>query len=66
MISSIFSLEIIYVVIPDPKSLFWLAASAADAAVVNPIGIKTLLANVFSTFFIKGKSVFSSGPWNLP
>ena len=57
MIPSIFSLEIIYVVIPDPKSFFWLAASVADAAAVNPNGIKTLLASVFSTFFIKGKSV---------
>ena len=53
MIPSIFSLEIIYVVIPDPKSFFWLAASVADAAAVNPNGIKTLLASVFSTFLLK-------------
>ena len=66
MISSISSLEIIYVVIPDPKSFFWIAASVADAAAVNPNGIKSLLASVFSTFFIKWKSVFSNGLWNLP
>ena len=29
-------------------------ASAADAATVNPIGIKTPLANSLITFFIKG------------
>ena len=28
-------------------------ASVADAAGVNPNGIKTLLANVFSTFLLK-------------
>ena len=39
--------------------------SVADAAAVNPNGIKTLLASVFSTFFIKGKSVFSNGLRNL-
>ena len=65
MISSIFSLEIIYVATPDPKNFFWIAASVADAAAVNPNGIKTLLASVFSTFFIKGKSVFSNGLRNL-
>ena len=66
MITSISSLEIIYVLIPDPKSFFWIAASVADVATVNPNGIKTLLASVFSTFFIKGKLVFSNGLWNLP
>ena len=66
MILSVSSLEIIYVVIPDPKSFFWIATSVADAVAVNPNGIKTLLASVFSTFFIKGKSVFSNGLWNLP
>ena len=33
---------------------------------VNSNGIKTLLTSVFSTFFVKGKSVFSNGLWNLP
>ena len=66
MTSSISSLEIIYVAIPDPKRVLWISASVADAAAVNPNGIKTLLASVFSTFFIKGKSVFGNGLRNLP
>ena len=40
--------------------------SVADAAVVNPNGIKTLLANGLSTFFLKGNPVFSIGPNILP
>ena len=41
-------------------------ADAADAAAVNPRGIKTLLANGLITFFINGNSVLSNGPSNLP
>ena len=41
-------------------------ASAADGAAVNPKGIKTLLANGWITFFIKGNPVFSNGPRSLP
>ena len=41
-------------------------ASAADAAAVNPKGIKTLLANDLITFFINGNPVFSNGPRSLP
>ena len=41
-------------------------ASVADAATVNPNGIKTLLANGLSTFSIKDNPVFSNGPKNLP
>ena len=41
-------------------------ASAADAAAVNPKGIKTLLANGLTTCFINGSPVFSNGPQNLP
>ena len=55
--------DIIYFVIPvipDPKIFFWIAESVAAAA-VNPNGIKTLLANDLSTFFIKGKPVFGNG-----
>ena len=33
---------------------------------VNPSGVKTLLANGFSTFLIKDKIVFSNGPKSLP
>ena len=47
-------LETINVVVP-----------VADAA-VNPNGIKTLLANGISTFFIKGNPVFSLGPKSPP
>ena len=46
--------------------VFWIAASTADAAGVNPNGIKTLLANGLSAFLIKGNSVFSNGPRSLP
>ena len=41
-------------------------ASAADAAAVNPNGIKTLLANSSVTFFINGNPVFSNRPRSLP
>ena len=44
--------------------LFFLCitASAADAAAVNPKGIKILLANGLITFFINGNPVFNNGP----
>ena len=38
----------------------------ADAAAVNPNGIKTLLANGLITFFISGDPIFSNGPRSLP
>ena len=41
-------------------------ASAADAAAVNPKGIKTLFANGLIAFFISGNPVFSNGPRYLP
>ena len=41
-------------------------AYAADAATVNPKGIKTLLANGLITSFIRGNPVFSNGPKSLP
>ena len=66
MISSIASFEIISLVKPDAKIFFWIAASVADAATINPTGIITLLANGLSTLFIKGKPVFSNGPKSLP
>ena len=58
VISSIYSFEIINAVAPDPKSFFWIAVgvtAAAAAAAVNTNGIKTLLANGVSTFFVNGK-----------
>ena len=60
------SFEITNVVVLDPNILLWIAASVADAAAVNPNGIKTLLANGLSTFPIKGNPVFSNGPKSLP
>ena len=66
MISFISSFEIISVVIPDPSLFLWIAASAADAATVNPNDIITLLANGLSTFPIKGKPGFSNGPKSIP
>ena len=62
MISSISSLEIIKVVNPDPNIFLWIVGSVADAAAVNPNGIKTLLANGFSTFPIKDNLVFKNVP----
>ena len=59
IISLIYSLEGINVVIPDPTIFLQIAASVTDADVVNANGIKTLLANGLSTFFLKGKPVFS-------
>ena len=64
--SSISLFDIISVVFPDPNIFLCIPASAADAAAVNPKGIKTLLANGLITFFINGNRVFSNGPSNLP
>ena len=43
-----------------------MAASVAVAATANYNGIKTLLANNLTIFFIKGNPVFSNGPGSLP
>ena len=51
---------------PGPNIFSWITASFADAAAVNPTGIKTLLANGLNTFSIKGNPVFSNGPKSLP
>ena len=45
----------------DPKIFFWIAASVADAAPVNPKGTKTLLAIGVSAFFINVKSAVING-----
>ena len=42
--------------------LLTLMVFVADAAAVNPNGIKTTLANDLTTFFIKDKPSFSNGP----
>ena len=46
--------------------LLFIPTSAADAAAVNPNGIKTLLANGFITFYINGNLVYNNGPRSLP
>ena len=46
---------------PDLNIFLCIPASAADAAAVNPKGIKTLLANGLITFFINSNLVFSYG-----
>ena len=50
----------------NPKVFFRIAVSLAEAAVVNPSGTKTLLANGLRTFTIKGKPFPSNGPKSLP
>ena len=69
IISYIALLEIINLMVPKPKPLeFWdldlkillcVPASATDAAIVNPSGIKTLSAVVLSTCFLNGIPVFN-------
>ena len=49
----------------DPKIFLCIPASAADAEAVNPKGIKTLLANSLTVFFIMGNPVFINGPRSL-
>ena len=53
--------EIISADMPDPKNFFWIAASVADAAAVNPNDAETLLVNNFCTFFINGKPAVING-----
>ena len=64
--SSILSIDIISVVVPYPNIVLCIPASAADAATVNPNGVKTLLANVLGIFFINGNPVFNNRPRSLP
>ena len=66
MIPYISSFENTSAVILDPKILVWIAASVADAAAVNPNGIKTLLANGLRTSSAKGKPAFSISRKRLP
>ena len=66
MILLIFSFEIINVVTPDSNIFLWIAGSVADAALVNPNCIKTVLANGIRTSPIKGNPVFSNPPKSLP
>ena len=65
MISSISSLEIIKVVNPDPNIFLWIVGSVADAAAVNPNGIKTLPIKDNLVFKNVPKS-FSKNPCDCP
>ena len=62
MISFISLFEIINVVTPDPNICSWIAAFVAHAAAVDLNGIKTLLANNFSTFRAKDNRVSNNAP----
>ena len=59
-------LEIINIVLPHANIFGWIVASVAYAAVVNPKGFKTFSASSVTTYFNKGKPVFSNGPKSLP
>ena len=65
IVSSFSLFEMIIFVVPDPKICLRIPASAADAAAVNPNGIKTFLAHCVNTGFIKGEPFFSSGMRSL-
>ena len=47
-------------------NLFWVVTSVADAAEINPNGIKTLLVSDWSIFFINIEEVSINGPRSLP
>ena len=55
--------DIIMVVAPGPQIFLCIPA---PAVAVNYNGIKTLLANDGSSFFINGKPIFSNESRNLP
>ena len=63
---SLFDILSVVVLLPYPNFFLCISTSAADAAAVNPKGIKTLLANGLIAFFINGNPVFSNGPKSLP
>ena len=60
------SFDIINVVVPEVAN----PVSAADAAVVNPNGINTILANSVGTLVINSNQTSINGsrslPWNPP
>ena len=46
---------------PDAKTFIWIAPSVPDAAASNLNGIKALLANGVSKFFVNGKPAVING-----
>ena len=68
MILLIASFQTINAVAPDPKFLFLIALYVADAATINPNGIKMLFANGVNTLFINGQQAVINGlrKWRNP
>ena len=60
------SFENTHVIVFNQKNLFSITAFVADAAAFDSNGIKTLLANGLSIFFIKSKPVLYNGLKSLP
>ena len=56
MISSIFPFQVINAVIPEPRNVLWIPEYTVDTATVNLNGIKTLLPDGLSIFFINGNN----------
>ena len=61
MISFLSLFEIISAVVRDPKMLFSIAASVADATAVSANVTKMFLSNGVSTLFITGKPTDING-----
>ena len=60
------AIALIVILVSEPMTFLCIPVSAADAAAVNPNGIKILLANGLSIFFISAKPGFNNGPRSLP
>lgn len=58
--------DIISVIVPDPRTLLWIPASAVEAATVKPKVTITLLANSVGIFFINSNPNFINTPRGLP
>ena len=62
MISFSSPIENINIVVSEPRILFWIAESIANAATLSPKGTKTPLARGVDTFFVNGKPTFVRVP----
>ena len=61
VISSTSSSDILNIAIPERKTSLCIPASAADSVAVYSDGVKAILDNVWSTFFINGNPNFIDG-----
>ena len=59
-------LAFLYLIIPGPRNILWIPASAADATVINPSRINIVLANDWSKFFINNRAILINDPRSLP